>query len=587
MASLLALAYLTFDFLFLFDLPVANAADALFNAPPGVDIWCGKAYRPANASFEPGGWLYEPARSAEPRLDVQVYPRMNLYVETDTTASFIVDARLSLVTGEPYYNGVYHKDTKETTPFDHLYIDISLSDSGRSLVADKNVSVNSTANEFQFSLAGIKAQLEPYNVTLVGASRDGNQSYTATTQLFKLPARTDGGSVVKLDRLYNGLQVQDYLSNSDAWSSLFPYSFYGSWDGYFQRAIVDNAKAYKEYGYNIVHVVPNAGLANEAFNFTEFDLFMDTCDELGLWVMYDMRWTYKNLSSVTEQVNRYKARKSLLLWYTADEPDGQSDTLNATVDTYTHIKSLDAYHPISLCLNCLNFHYDAYSSGADIILSDVYPIAVNTSYSDVYGTPCNTTYGCCGCDDCTGAFEDVSTRLDLFATYQTWLRQEPKAFWGVPQAFGNETFWSRYPTDAEEAVMALLSVNHGATGIVAWDWPTQPDIVTVTAGLAKALTAADVADLLLAARAAPLVVTGRERVDAAAWRVGGKMLVSVVSLEYEDTPESVSIALPVAASGSSTKWGPGGWTVSGSTLSKQGLQALEVDVLVLDVVAGA
>ncbi|KAK7535386.1 uncharacterized protein J3D65DRAFT_631056 [Phyllosticta citribraziliensis] len=512
---------------------------------------------------------------------------MNLYVETDTTASFIVDARLSLVTGEPYYNGVYHKDTKETTPFDHLYIDISLSDSGRSLVADKNVSVNSTANEFQFSLAGIKAQLEPYNVTLVGASRDGNQSYTATTQLFKLPARTDGGSVVKLDRLYNGLQVQDYLSNSDAWSSLFPYSFYGSWDGYFQRAIVDNAKAYKEYGYNIVHVVPNAGLANEAFNFTEFDLFMDTCDELGLWVMYDMRWTYKNLSSVTEQVNRYKARKSLLLWYTADEPDGQSDTLNATVDTYTHIKSLDAYHPISLCLNCLNFHYDAYSSGADIILSDVYPIAVNTSYSDVYGTPCNTTYGCCGCDDCTGAFEDVSTRLDLFATYQTWLRQEPKAFWGVPQAFGNETFWSRYPTDAEEAVMALLSVNHGATGIVAWDWPTQPDIVTVTAGLAKALTAADVADLLLAARAAPLVVTGRERVDAAAWRVGGKMLVSVVSLEYEDTPESVSIALPVAASGSSTKWGPGGWTVSGSTLSKQGLQALEVDVLVLDVVAGA
>ncbi|KAK8211026.1 hypothetical protein HDK77DRAFT_250118 [Phyllosticta capitalensis] len=583
MAALLALAYLTFDFLFLFDLPVAEAADALFNAPPGVDIWCGKAYRPANASFEPGGWLYEPARSAEPRLDVQAYPRMNLYLESDTTASFIVDARLSEVIGEPFFNSVYHKDTQTTSAFDFLYIDISISDNGLSLVADRNVSVNTTGNEFQFSLEKIKAQNEPYNITLVAASIDGNQSYEVNTQLFKIPARTDGGSVTKLDKLYGGLQVQDYLSKSTSFTPLLPYSFYGSWDGYFQKAIVENARTYKEYGYNIVHVVPDAALDNKAFNFTEFDLFMDTCDEIGLWVMFDMRWTYKNLSSVTEQVNRYKARKSMLLWYTGDEPDGQSDTLNATKDTYDLIKSLDPYHPVSLCLNCYNFYYANYSAGADIILSDVYPIAVNTSYSEVYFTPCNTTYGCCGCDDCNGNFEDISLRLDLFRDYQTWLGQEPKGFWGVPQAFGNETFWSRYPTAEEEAVMAVLSINHGAKGIVAWDWPTQPDLADVTASLAKVMTAADVAGLLLAAPTTSLVVEGRSRVDAAAWVVGSKMLVSVVSLEYVDTTENITVALPKAAGASSVKYGPGGWTVSGTTLFKTGLQGLEVDLLVLDV----
>lgn len=68
-------------------------------------------------------------------------------------------------------------------------------------------------------------------------------------------------------------------------------------------------------------------------------------------------------------------RKSLLLWYTGDEPDGQVDPLNATKLTYDLVKSLDPYHPVSLCLNCLNYHFEEYTLGADIIMSDPYPIA--------------------------------------------------------------------------------------------------------------------------------------------------------------------------------------------------------------------
>jgi len=41
-------------------------------------------------------------------------------------------------------------------------------------------------------------------------------------------------------------------------------------------------------GYNIIHIVPNEALANEAFNFTEFERFLDIMDEIELWLMYDM-----------------------------------------------------------------------------------------------------------------------------------------------------------------------------------------------------------------------------------------------------------------------------------------------------------
>jgi hypothetical protein len=41
-------------------------------------------------------------------------------------------------------------------------------------------------------------------------------------------------------------------------------------------------------GYNIIHIVPNAGLSNEAFEYDKFAKYQDVMDELGLWLMYDM-----------------------------------------------------------------------------------------------------------------------------------------------------------------------------------------------------------------------------------------------------------------------------------------------------------
>ena len=72
-----------------------------------------------------------------------------------------------------------------------------------------------------------------------------------------------------------------------------------------------------------------------------------------------------NASSVTTQVNNIKHRPNLLLWYTADEPDGTSDPLDDTLKASNLITSLDGgdgnggagYHPISLVLNCENYYF--------------------------------------------------------------------------------------------------------------------------------------------------------------------------------------------------------------------------------------
>ncbi|KAF7720291.1 Glycoside hydrolase superfamily protein [Penicillium ucsense] len=554
-----------------FILAVATA----FNNPPGVDIWCGKAYRATNASFEPGGWLEQPARSAVPLLDLRIRPRMNLYTADDDRGALVIDAAISHLRGQPLSGEPF--DTSEPQSR-KLRLEVSVD--GTAVRLEHVVTVDSTSVELDFPLCDLEPRFQPWNVSLKAIQ--GNQVLIARTQVYRLPDRTDGGSVTKIDSLHGGLMVRNSSSSPASWVPLLPYSFYVSWDGWLEKSL-DNVQNFKDQGYNIIHIVPNAGLANQAFNFTELNLFLDKCDEVGLWVMYDMRWTYKNLTSVREQVNMLNARKSLLLWYTGDEPDGQSDPLDATKITYDLIKSIDPWHPVSLVLNCYNFYYEEYSSGADIILSDVYPLAVNTSWSTVYDTPCNTTYGCCGCDDCEGNLQDISVRLDRFSEYQSWVSSVPKPLWGVPMAFGNETFWSRYPTADEEVSMTMLSLNHNAKGIVMWDYPTTAELAQVTSRLSRVLTGEPVSRFLLGAPTVPLHATGHPNMDIASWRVGSQMLVSVVSLQSTSWEAQVTVPLPAGARAvSRVLWGSKEWGLSGGCLSKKGGRGLETDLIVVD-----
>ena len=175
----------------------------------------------SNTSFEPRGRISEPILSTLPLLNLQIRPRMNVYITDDMYGSVIVDAPISYIHGEPYYNSNFNKQTNLTSP------SRPSSSTSQSTILDlifRKLTINSTANEFVFSLAGLTPQLEPYNLSIVGASGDGNHSYVATTKFYFLPNRSDGGSTVKIDSLFGGLVMQDFGSNSTKWTSLFPYT---------------------------------------------------------------------------------------------------------------------------------------------------------------------------------------------------------------------------------------------------------------------------------------------------------------------------------------------------------------------------
>ncbi|OCL05579.1 hypothetical protein AOQ84DRAFT_379451, partial [Glonium stellatum] len=482
----------------IFTLATHDVASA-FNNPPGVDIWCGKAYRATNASFNPDGWLFEPnATSPSPLLDLRVYPRMNYYLN-DQNGSFIVDAPISYIPGQgqKFSNKTFNANSSTPTAFTTLQIEITNPVTGEVLVPWTEIPINSTDNEFSFSLSSFTPRLDPYNIQIFGASPDAVQTFQSSTLLTVLPKPQNSGSAVRIDQLYGGLQVATNPSeDSISWKPFFPFSFYTNWDWITTALLSPNSTfsldAFKASGYNMIHPIPGGG--DPPFNATLFQLFLNKTDSLNLFVMYDMRWTYQNLTSITTQILPLLPHPSLLLYYTGDEPDGQGDPLSAPLTSYTHLKQLDPYHPTSLCLNCANFHFDAYSAGADILLSDVYPTALNATFSRVYHTPCNATYGDCGCDDCDGALADIAARLDAWASFQRWLglgRQSArgrgaKSRWTVPQAFWDAGgFWARYPTQSEVVGMVLAALNHGATGVVAWAWPTAAEVAGVMGALGR------------------------------------------------------------------------------------------------------
>lgn len=181
--------------------------------------------------------------------------------------------------------------------------------------------------------------------------------------------------------------------------------------------------------------------------------------------------------------------------------------------------------------------------------------------------------------------EDISEQLGLFDHYDEILDQPHKVRWGVAQSFGNETFWSRYPSPEEVIAMNALSMNHGAKGLVMWAYPTEPGIRDATGALSKLLTGQIVTPFLTQTNVEmELSVSGLSRVDASAWTLNGQMLVSIVSLGYLKSDASVSVTLPASVQGSgSVLWGQG-WTTesNGTVLSKTGIDSLEVDILLFD-----
>ena len=136
--------------------------------------------------------------------------------------------------------------------------------------------------------------------------------------------------------------------------------------------------------------------------------------------------------------------------------------------------------------------------------------------------------------------------------------------------------------------MTMLSINHGAKGILMWSFPTTPDLTAVTTRLAKVLTGPCAKYVLGAERMGGLRVSGAGTIDASAWRAGDSLLLSIVNSAHEDTSELVSVYLPagiVARDVDSVLWGDGWWSLrhagDGFVMKRWGVHGLSTAILVI------
>lgn len=201
-----------------------GAAQAQFNNPPGVEIWCGKAYEATNASFNPGGWFVKPPVSAVPLLDFRISSRMSLYLDGETSGSLLVAASVSNWVGRPFPDKRAHSTGEH---IEKLTLEVQYFLNGNVLLGPNSstVTISSGQAEVPIELDSIPVSLLPHSITAVATLRGTNATYYASTQLSKLPRQTSNASATRLDHLYGGLAVRKAHDNH--WRPIFPYTYYG------------------------------------------------------------------------------------------------------------------------------------------------------------------------------------------------------------------------------------------------------------------------------------------------------------------------------------------------------------------------
>ncbi|KAF9446852.1 hypothetical protein P691DRAFT_672690 [Macrolepiota fuliginosa MF-IS2] len=508
-----------------------------------AQTWCGKNYMSSSQPAEPGGEFPVPATSSQPLLALRCAQAIRPYLPDDANGASDPNAVSILIDTPVTFLQIAGAKAIPSGSTSDLSVTVTVN--GKTLVSG-NVPQNATKHALPFSLSSLSPRTAAYNMTCT-ATLSG-QTFSATGLLTYLPDLPSGiGSVTKMDLRTGALLARPANGKGGAFAPVFPIGFYTQFDSYLAKDFTIPSKLASQ-GY--IHPVPDFS------NTTALNLVLDAMEEANIYLMYDMRGTYMNSTSVTAQVNSIKSRPNLLLWYTADEPDGTSDPLDATLKSSNLITSLDGgdgvggagYHPVSLVLNCENFHWTSYTQGSDIVLQDTYMVGNNVTFSTVWGTPCTTDYGDCGCDNCKGSFEDISTRMDEFKQrlfINGWDRT--KAVWTVPQGFGNETYWKRFPTGQEFVVESVVGINHGALGSVSWDDPTSADIKS--SGSTLALSLPKMSPFILSSNATFKQIT-INRVDFGLWTVGSQTLV--LGTNMNNSPTVITLAqLGLPATGSS------------------------------------
>ncbi|KAF8264970.1 hypothetical protein EI94DRAFT_1772506 [Lactarius quietus] len=322
----------------------------------------------------PGVNFPYPAATTTHQLALRCHPAIKPFLPDDlvdnSSSLIIVDALLrdqEIAGSQSLIMPVSSSSSPEPELFVNVWID------GMPL-ASGTVPLNRSAT-IPFSLSKISPRSEPYSLVCTATLSSPEQNFMSIpTSLTYLPSPPHHiGSITKLDLRTGGLLAKR-AGTQDPYESVFPVGFYTPFGGYLER---NNSVMELE-----VHPIPPYD------NVTAFHLMADEMEKLGLWLIYDMSW-----SALSLPVMSIRNRSNLLVYYTADEPDGHQDRPWL-------INSLDPYRPSSLCFNCQDYLFSDYAYGTPILMPDVYPIGINSNYSVIYDTPCTTKQGCCGCDNC-------------------------------------------------------------------------------------------------------------------------------------------------------------------------------------------
>lgn len=168
----------------------------------------------------PVGQFPAPQTSSEPLLAFRCSPVIKPYLAADRSGAFIIDTQVTntRVAGT--------SSIKNVEKASGLHVSISVN--GHSL-ANGSVPLNASAHEMTFSLDALQPQHEAFNLECTAKTADG-QTFKANTTLLRLPDRTDGGSVTKMDLRTGAMLVPN--ATTGEWETVFPLGFYTSFSGY-------------------------------------------------------------------------------------------------------------------------------------------------------------------------------------------------------------------------------------------------------------------------------------------------------------------------------------------------------------------
>ena len=104
-----------------------------------------------NASFNPGGWLFAPNATSA----YELLPQRPEW-------PFTADAPTPYIKGQRFSNSTFNAGSSTPTPFITLQIEITNPITDEVFVPCTDIPINSTGNEFSFSLSSFTPRQNPY-----------------------------------------------------------------------------------------------------------------------------------------------------------------------------------------------------------------------------------------------------------------------------------------------------------------------------------------------------------------------------------------------------------------------------------------